>query len=114
MGPLRKRTGTPSQRALASGVNSLPKRVMGWSSPPAGAARPDPMISESGIIWPKSAALSTLGGASRGRIRGVRLEGRSGRLRRSSSISPMGVTAPMGSLAKLKPRERAPMSLPST
>ena len=81
-----------------------------WALPPPRDGG-TPSSWATGTMVPVRALLSTGGGANLGRIRGVRLEGRSGRSRSWSSISPMGVTPAMGSFSNGKAMDRAPMSL---
>ncbi len=101
-----------SRRPGPRGTGPTPESGMGML-PSAGRRRRPPMSSAMGIMCPVRALLSTVGGLSLGRMSGVRLGGSSGRSRSWSSISPMGVTPPMGSFSNGKAMARAPISLPS-
>jgi len=108
-----KRKGSPSQRALTSLESSGPNTGRGKGWPPLGEAGAKSISWDTGIICPMSADLSTVGGWSLGRIKGVLMAGASGMSCNCSIISPMGVMPPMGSFSKGNPMARAPTSLPS-
>ena len=105
--------GSPSQSARTSFESSGPKIGKGSWRPPSGTGAPAAINCDTGIIRPSWADFSTVGGSSLGSTSGVRTPGASGRSCSWSTISPMGVMPPIASLAKGKPTERAPTSLPS-